>query len=408
MEGSELGLLGLAFHPNFKENGYFYVDYTAPNPTRTVIARYKVSDDDPDSANPDSAFTVLEINQPEGNHNGGQIAFGPDGYLYIATGDGGGSGDDHGEFGNGQNLSVLLGKILRIDVNHTDGGLNYAIPEDNPFAGNQDNYREEIFAYGLRNPWRFSFDPETGMIWAGDVGQDDYEEIDIIESGHNYGWRIMEGFHCYNPSTNCDQSGMTLPIWEYDHNTGYSVTGGYVYRGKDVPELYGKYIYADYGMQWIWALTYDGENPAQNETLVQSSFPVPSFGTDENNELYICTFNGTASQIYKFKPTVTSSLSDKELIVKDFYLGNNYPNPFNPGTTIPYNLNKRAKIKIFIYDINGRLIRELVSKIENAGNYSVYWDGKNIGGKVQPSGIYFCQMQADGKSVTTKRLILLK
>ncbi|MEJ2544210.1 MAG: PQQ-dependent sugar dehydrogenase [Calditrichaceae bacterium] len=228
--GSEEGLLGLAFHPNYEENGYFYVNYTDASPRRTVIARYQVSENEPNKADPESELVLLQFNQPESNHNGGQLAFGPDGYLYIATGDGGGSGDQHGEFGNGQDRTTLLGNILRIDVDNADDGLNYAIPEGNPFVGNQNDYREEIFAYGLRNPWRFSFDKETGWLWAGDVGQGDYEEVDIIESGNNYGWRIMEGLHCYN-SEECDQTGLTLPIWEYPHGTGYSITGGYVYYG---------------------------------------------------------------------------------------------------------------------------------------------------------------------------------
>ena len=407
--GSEEGLLGLAFHPNYKENGYFYVNYTDLSPRRSVIARYQVSENDPDKADPNSEFILLEFNQPQSNHNGGQLAFGLDGYLYIATGDGGGGGDNHGEIGNGQDRTNLLGKILRIDVDNMDDELNYAIPEDNPFVGNQEDYREEIFAYGLRNPWRMSFDPITGWLWAGDVGQGDYEEIDIIENGKNYGWRIMEGLHCYNPSSGCDQTGFELPIWEYDHDIGYSITGGYVYRGSAVPGLTGKYIYGDYVTRWLWALSYDGVNPAENDTVTQSPSDISSFGIDESKELFICTFNGSSSKIFRFKPTVVSIFHETDNhIVTDFYLGDNYPNPFNPGTQIPFNLMEEAEIEISIFDIIGQLVQTLLRERKTAGSYITYWNGKNTKGYIQPSGMYFYQMKIDNELVSIKRLILLK
>jgi hypothetical protein len=296
ISGGELGLLGLAFHPNYKNNGYFYVNYTAPNPLRSIIARYTVSSTDPNSADKNSEVVLLEVLQPYPNHNGGQLAFGPDGYLYIGLGDGGSAGDPQN---NAQNRSVLLGKLLRIDVNKTSGGNNYAIPPDNPFVGNTSGYKEEIYAYGLRNPWRFSFDPVTKWLWAGDVGQNLWEEIDLIEKGKNYGWRIMEGNHCYDPPSGCDTSGLTLPIWEYGHDSsgGDSVTGGYVYRGTGVSELYGKYVYGDYISGRIWTLSYDGVNPPVNTLLLNSGLNIASFGVDKWNELYVCAFDG---KIYKF------------------------------------------------------------------------------------------------------------
>jgi len=292
--GDELGLLGLAFHPDYKNNGYFYVNYTTSNPLRTVIARYKVRPKKRNLANKNSERILLEVNQPYRNHNGGQLAFGPDGYLYIALGDGGSGGDTEN---NGQDKSSLLGKILRIDVDCTSEN-NYCIPSENPFAGNTRGYKEEIYAYGLRNPWRFSFDPVTDWLWAGDVGQDLWEEIDIIENGKNYGWRIMEGNHCYNPSSGCDTSGLTLPVWEYGHDDegGCSITGGYVYRGTKFQELYGKYIYGDYCDGRIWALSYDGVNEATNELLLTEDIEISSFGVDKDNEIYICDLNG---KIYK-------------------------------------------------------------------------------------------------------------
>ena len=243
LSGGEQGLLGLAFHPDYKENGFFFVDYTADNPRRTVISRFKVNNTNPDIADKNSETVLLEVSQPFSNHNGGQVSFGPGGYLYVSFGDGGSGGDPNG---NGQNLNTLLGSIIRIDINQNSGNLNYNIPADNPFV-NQNNKRGEIYAYGLRNTWRFSFDKNTWKLWAADVGQNAWEEIDIIKKGGNYGWRIMEGLHCFNPSTGCDENGLEKPVWEYSHNStgGYSITGGFVYRGQNAPSLTDKYIYAD-------------------------------------------------------------------------------------------------------------------------------------------------------------------
>lgn len=293
--GSEEGLLGLAFHPDFKNNGFFYVDYTASNPSRTIISRFRISQQNADQADANSEQIVLSFAQPYDNHNGGQLAFGPDGYLYIAVGDGGSGGDPQA---NGQNRSTLLGSILRIDIDNQANGNNYAIPPDNPFAGNNQGYKEEIYAYGLRNPWRFSFDPDNSRLWAGDVGQNDYEEIDIIESGNNYGWNIMEGTHCYSPSSGCDSSGLTMPVIDYSHSQGISVTGGHVYRGPTLDSLTGRYIYADFGSGRIWSLDYsDPDNPV-NTQLLRADFPISSFGVDEQQELYICGYNG---KIYKLQ-----------------------------------------------------------------------------------------------------------
>jgi glucose/arabinose dehydrogenase len=289
----EQGLLGLAFHRNFTENGYFYIDYVTDNPRRTVIARYSVSNNSANQADQSSETILLEVLQPFSNHKGGQIAFGPDGYLYIAMGDGGGAGDPQG---NGQNLSALLGKILRIDVDNPSGSLNYSIPDDNPFFNNTLSYREEIYAYGLRNPWRFSFDPATGWLWVADVGQNRMEEIDIVKKGGNYGWNTMEGTLCYSPSSGCNKTGLEPPIWEYGHDVGSSITGGFVYRGSELNELYGAYVYGDYGSGRIWALRYDGVTTSMNTELADTSVNIPSFGLDQQNRLYICSFDG---RIYK-------------------------------------------------------------------------------------------------------------
>ena len=282
---TEEGLLGLAFHPNYIENGYFYVNYTRHNPRRNVIARYNVSDN-PNQADYESSYIILEVDQPYTNHNGGQTSFGPDGYLYIIFGDGGSSGDP---LGHGQNLSTLLGTLIRIDVDNPSNSLNYGIPTDNPFIEAL-GARDEIYAYGLRNMWRFSWDLETGLLWGADVGQNSYEEIDIIYSGLNYGWNTMEANHCYPIGSDCDPTGFEPPILEYELyvNGVCSITGGYVYRGPTLWPLEGKYIYGDWCTGDIWALQYSEDGNHVNEHLIQSNINVTSFGVDENNELFFC------------------------------------------------------------------------------------------------------------------------
>ncbi|RIL12509.1 MAG: glucose sorbosone dehydrogenase [Proteobacteria bacterium] len=292
--GQEQGLLGLVFHPDYDSNGFFFVNYSKKGSGDTVISRFKVSTGNSNQADLNSETIILTFEQPFSNHNGGQLAFGPDGFLYIASGDGGSGGDPQG---NGQKLTTLLGKILRIDVDSASGGENYAIPANNPFRGSTLGRREEIYAYGLRNPWRISFDPQTSRLWAADVGQSAKEEIDIIESGKNYGWNLMEGFSCYPPSaTNCQNPELTLPIHDYPPAQGRSVTGGYVYRGSRLPALIGKYIYGDFVSGRIWAISYNGSQ-ATNSELLDSDLLISSFGIDAAKELYLLSF--TDGAIYR-------------------------------------------------------------------------------------------------------------
>lgn len=282
--GSEQGLFSVAFHPDFRANGRFFVDYTDKSGD-TVIARYQVSSE-PDVADPASAVTLLTIDQPYPNHNGGQLAFGPDGYLYIGMGDGGSGGDPQG---NGQNTSVLLGKLLRIDVN-TEGEQPYGIPTDNPFVG-QSAARPEVWAIGLRNPWRFSFDRETGDLFIADVGQGDYEEVNVHPAsaggGMNYGWNRMEGLHCFNPKSGCDRQGLELPVAEYDHSQGCSVTGGMRYRGPAVPAFGSTYFYGDYCSGTIWGLSEAPGGTWRSTELLASGHSISSFGEDEAGEIYM-------------------------------------------------------------------------------------------------------------------------
>ena len=290
---NEEGLLGLAFHPDYGTNGYFFVYYTASSPRRTVVSRFRRVSDVLRRGDPSSEVIVLEVNQPAGNHNGGQIAFGPDGYLYIALGDGGGAND---QFNNGQNRQSLLGTISRIDVRD----LPYSIPPDNPLV-NSGGDRPEIFAWGLRNPWRFSFDSQTGVLYAADVGQNAIEEVNIIENGGNYGWPIMEGTHCFRPRTDCDQTGLISPIFEYDHSNGpASVTGGYVFYGPGVPSLRGWYIFGDYVDGRFWGLRHDGDRLLESRLLTDTFLSPLSFGIDHQGEVYMLASDG---HIYRFSAT---------------------------------------------------------------------------------------------------------
>ena len=279
-----------------------------------MIARYSVSDNNPNEADYGSSEIILEVNQPYTNHNGGQMEFGPDDdYLYISFGDGGSAGDP---LGHGQNLSTLLGSLIRIDVDNPSGGLNYGIPSDNPFIAPM-NARDEIYAYGLRNMWRFSFDLETGFLWGADVGQYEYEEINIIESGGNYGWNIMEGTSCYE-SQNCDSDGLEPPVWEYElYVDGVcSITGGYVYRGTNLWGLVGKYIYGDWCTGDIWALQYSDSGDHVNEDILDSDINITSFGVDQNNELFFCG----GDYIYKLKSSLGDLNEDDSIDILDVVL----------------------------------------------------------------------------------------
>ena len=286
--GNEEGLLGLAFDPGFAANGRFYVYYSAGQPRRSVVSRFTASQPDTGVADSDSETVILEVPQPFQNHNGGQLAFGPDGMLYIALGDGGSGGDSQG---NGQNISTLLGSILRVDVSGVGPDRGYDVPPDNPFVGVRDA-RDEIWAYGLRNPWRFSFDRQNGALWTGDVGQNSFEEIDLIKKGGNYGWNTLEGEHCYSPRAGCDAAGTELPVIEYGSNRGCSVIGGFVYRGKSIPALNGTYLYGDYCSGEVRGFRFEEGRATRDSLLVNSGLRITSFGEDKDGEIYARTQEG--------------------------------------------------------------------------------------------------------------------
>ena len=324
---NEEGLLAMAFHPQFKTNGAFYLFYSQRSPMRSVLSEVRVSKTDPDKADLATERIVMEIPKPYWNHNGSTLLFGPEGYLYFSLGDGGSGGDPHDV---GQSGHHLLGKILRIDPDSRTAKLPYGIPRDNPFVAKDDKgnpkadpfdtkpegVRPETWAYGLRNVWRMSFDRETGDLWAGDVGEAKWEEIDLIVKGGNYGWSVREGFHDFK---NQKPQGKPIdPVIEYphtatlaaeckfpDHSPGVSVTGGYVYRGKKLPSLRGVYVYADYQMGSIWGLRYENGQLTAHGTLVKGnpSRTIPSFAEDREGELYVLSFDG---RIYEFTETVKS------------------------------------------------------------------------------------------------------
>ena len=297
-DGNEEGLLSIAFHPEYGHNGRLFVYYSAAGPRRSLVVEFAATGATASLRVPDPATAreILAVPQPYANHNGGLLLFGPDGMLYIALGDGGAGGDP---LGHGQNRSTLLGSLLRIDVNGQDPGLAYAIPADNPFVGAGDGSRAEIWAYGLRNPWRYSFDRVTGALWLADVGQERIEEVNRVVKGGNYGWNRMEGRSCFKPPANCNTSGLVPPLSEYDHSQGHSITGGYVYRGAALPALQGRYVFADFAVGTLWSIPADTTVFVRPQPLLTSDALVSSFGQDEDGELYVTDLRG---RIYRLVP----------------------------------------------------------------------------------------------------------
>ncbi|HMF92237.1 MAG TPA: PQQ-dependent sugar dehydrogenase [Candidatus Angelobacter sp.] len=294
--GSEMGLLGVTFHPNYSANGKLYVNYTrtVSGQIQSVIAEYTASPAGSNQVNIATERILLTVDQVGNftNHKAGQLAFGPDGLLYFGLGDGGSGGDP---FGHGQSTATLLGKMMRIDVNSTDAGLQYHVPADNPFAAG--GGLPEIWAFGFRNPWRFSFDRATGRLFVADVGQDQFEEIDIVQKGGNYGWNVMEGMHCFNPPSGCNTTGLIPPIAEYSHAEGNAVIGGFVYRGANLPTLRGIYVFGDLGTGKIFVLQETTPNVFTRTLLMTTGKTISSFGQDQAGELYVVDIG--AGNIFK-------------------------------------------------------------------------------------------------------------
>jgi len=410
--GFETGLLGLAFHPSYPDSPYFYVNYTSSSSgaLRSYIARYTVSSAAPDSALYDSEIILFTVDQPYQNHNGGKLAFGPDGYLYIGLGDGG-SANDPGN--RAQSLTTILGKILRIDIDGSQGELNYKIPPTNPFYQNTSGYREEIYAHGIRNPWKFSFDPLSATLWLGDVGQDAREEIDTVINGGNYGWPFMEGAICTpgkNPTCS-DTAGLLLPVYDYlnqENPAGDgSITGGYVYRGAGIPSLYGKYIYGDYVSGRTFFLTYEGEDSVRSTLISDESYSISAFGVDTSENIYLCAYN--TGRIYKLVEQPTSVETKERNALNDEYrLSQNYPNPFNPATQLTFHLPTEGNVILSIYNLLGKQIAILADGRFPQGEHSIQWNAAGA-----TSGLYIAKFSVLDEQQhlvfsSHKKLLLIK
>ena len=404
----ERGLLGLAFHPGYAENGEFFVNYINLS-SNTVIARYRVSEDDPDVAVKESEEILMTIVQPYTNHNGGTLLFSPiDGMLYIGMGDGGSGGDP----GNrAQTLNNLLGKMLRIDV---DGAFPYEIPPDNPFVGEEG--LDEIWSYGLRNPYRWSFDRATGDMYIADVGQASWEEVDFEpagdEGGGNYGWRRMEGNHCYNPPEDCNDGTLILPIHEYSHGGNpfrCSITGGAVYRGAAIPSLQGTYFFADYCSDQIWSFRYDGANLTDFQDRTAELDPgggqviadIAAIGEDGFGELYIVDRgSGSNGEVYKILPDPAGLGDGLQDDAPGLSLGE--PNPSTADVRLKLSLPHAADGEVAVVDVEGRKIRTLRAGRLEAGTATLHWDGTDAAGRRVAAGVYFIRARVGGEILTRR------
>lgn len=360
ISGGERGLLGLAFHPQYMANGRFFVYYTASTNDGTVtrLSRFERAGGAGSEADSESEIILFEVRQTASNHNGGDLAFGPDDMLYVSIGDGGGVPAD------AQDRTNLLGTIVRIDVDGGDGEREYGIPDDNPFVGNGAGVREEIFAYGLRNPWRFSIDAESGVIWAGDVGQNDWEEIDRIVSGGNYGWPVREGFECYQATT-CS-AAFEMPAFAYENGVqGRSVTGGYVYRGTRAPELVGAYVFGDFVSGRVWRL--DGESPEFIATEIDLLISplISAFGEDENQELHVLDYGSGA--VYRFESALAHSEESTPSPLSETRFEFAGPNPFASRTSLEVVLPRPSAVRVDVFDMLGRRVGPAVRELAAPG-----------------------------------------
>ena len=398
--GGERGLLGLAFPPDHQSTRRFYVNYTDVL-GRTRVDRFLVDPDDADRALPDSQEPLLHIDQPQSNHNGGDLAFGPDGMLYVGMGDGGTSD-------TAQNNLTLLGKMLRLDVSRATG---YAIPADNPYL--QSETRDEVWAKGLRNPWCYSFDRLTGDLYIADVGQNLYEEIDVLSPalppGQNLGWPLMEGSECYSPPSDCNDGSLILPVHTYQHGGDpyrCSISGGHVYRGDSIPSLQGRYLFSDYCSNQIWALRWTAQQGVtQVKDLTAEMTPaggyqsVVSLGQDGKGELYVVDMPG--GTVYRIVST-TSQVPDAPAL----HLNQNVPNPFNPSTRIDFALATAGHATLEVLDLAGRRLAVLVDGPRHAGAHHVTWDGTDDRGARQAAGVYLYRLTAPGQVLTRKMALI--
>ena len=404
----EAGLLGLVFDPRYAANGIFYIYYETKYPTHNILSRMHVSSD-PDVADPNSEEILIDAPQFDpGNayHCGGQIAFGNDGYLYVAMG-------DNKNSASAQDLGDLQGSILRINV-HVDpaplgstpqlafGSPLYQIPAGNPFANNTSGYRPEIYAYGFRNPWRFNIDPFTNELWVCDVGENDYEELDIVHRGDNCGWPLMEGPECSPPGA-CDTTGkdLKLPLYSYSHTDGSAVVGGCRYWGTRLPELAGVFVFADYTSGVIWGLNYDGAGTPERFDLAVGAPAMYTVGGGFDDDVLFGAADGKIYRLARIATAVKNALPRS-------HLAGNFPNPFNPQTTIRFVLDHSADVRLDIVSVKGERVRQFELTNAGAGAHDMVWRGENDHGGQAGSGVYFCRLIVGGTAVDSSRLVLVK
>ena len=396
-DANETGLLGMALHPDFKNNKTFYLSYDSDKSGKLqgFISSFKVSISNPDSAIKSSEKKLLVVDDPADNHNGSCLQFGPDKFLYFSLGDGG-SGND--PWNNAQNLGSYWGKIHRVNIDDTTNGKKYGIPADNPFVKTA-GALGEIYAYGLRNVWRFNFDAgDNFKLWASDVGQNAWEEIDIITKGGNYGWKVMEGFVCRpGGGSTCDRKGLIGPVWTYKRSEGTSITGGYVYRGSKIAALTGKYIYADYTFGKVWALNIT-EDDTLNELLISQSQDLPvrisSFAEDFEKEILIIShLNGKIFKLVADNPSASLESDVKALSVLII------PNPTGLKTTIALTTLNAGRVEIELIDLSGKTLHHIANEDRSAGEHSFYFDSQ----KLAP-GNYFVKVRC-GKFEAIKKLV---
>ncbi len=395
---NEMGVLGLAFHPDFQHNGFFYVNYLSYVDTQltSFISRFQVSPSNPDSALRSSEQELLTVAQPFTDHNGGHLAFGNDGYLYASFGDGGGWADP---FNSAQNLTTYLGKILRINVDQEPEGHHYGIPADNPFVDGADSIKKEIYAYGLRNPWKFSIDRNSGALWTGDVGFNNYEEIDTITNGGNYGWRIMEGFY-RSLDPGADTTSLILPLYEYTHNLGVAIIGGYVYHGSGMPSLQGKYIYGDYASARIWALDFAQGN-ITNQLLVDNSFglSLSSFGEDQEKNIYVLGISD--GNIYQLVPSLSTAGKTSETYLS-LTVDRNIIDGNHPVLTAHCILPTEGYVSLSMIAVTGNIVSLPLQGRYEPGEHTFKVDTRSL-----KNGMYFLRLQTSHGSLQRK-IILMK
>lgn len=407
-DGLELGFLGLTFHPNYAENGYFYVFYTQENPFQSILSRFTRSEEDPRKADPESELILLAIDRVNTFHHGGDLTFGTDGYLYVAIGDGN-NGKVHS-----QDKSTFLGSIIRIDVDKQENDKNYAIPPDNPFAGNTNGDLEEIFIYGLRNPWRFSIDHPTGNIWIGNVGETVWEDIFVASAGGNMGWPFVAGGACWK--SQCNLANYTMPVWSYEHvltselheRIDRCVTGGYVYRGEALPELQGTYVYADCASGVVWGLDYDGVNPTTNERILETGRFIPGFGEDIHGELYLTQlYLGTVLRLGNEIEEEEKEEEEEEkeddppsepVSISELSFSLAGPNPFNSITELVIAAEEGIDASVKLYDVLGREVAILFNGFIDAQTYQRF----SVDGSALQSGTYFARLETGGNVHTVQ------